>query len=224
MTTPSPIASASHASSARFAPRHVQLARAVAAAIAALMITFTPDHSAAVGLAVFSGFGILTALVLLLAAWLTYGSGQRGMPILLGVLALIAGMAAGVGPWRTDVTFYVVVIAWALTTGIAEVAWGWRGRRAVDAARDHLAIGILTLVLAAALLVIPAGYSLEYTIEAAGTFTLTGTTIAVGVFGGYAAIVAVYLAIAGFSPRPSPSPSGDLGAGGEPAPRREGSA
>ena len=32
-------------------------------------------------------------------------------------------------------------------------------------------------------------------------FTLTGITIGVGIFGAYAAIVAVYLAIAGFSPR-----------------------
>ena len=33
------------------------------------------------------------------------------------------------------------------------------------------------------------------------TFTLTGIIIGVGIFGAYAAIVAVYLAIAGLSPR-----------------------
>ena len=47
----------------------------------------------------------------------------------------------------------------------------------------------------------PTQYALQYSIAGAGSFTLTGITIGVGVFGGYTAIVAVYLAIAGFSPR-----------------------
>ena len=55
---------------------------------------------------------------------------------------------------------------------------------------------------AVALLLVPTQYALEYTIEEANaTFTLTGIIIGVGIFGGYAAIVAVYLGIAGFSPR-----------------------
>lgn len=67
-------------------------------------------------------------------------------------------------------------------------------------------IGVITVILGVALLFVPTGYALDYTIEeAAQTFTLTGITIGVGVFGGYAAIVAVYLAIAGFSPRPAPA-------------------
>ena len=37
-----------------FTVRHVQLLRALFAAAAAVMITFSPDHSAAVGLSVFS--------------------------------------------------------------------------------------------------------------------------------------------------------------------------
>ena len=54
-------------SSARtFDVRHVQLARAAFAALAAIMITFSPDHSALVGMSVFSGFAIATGLVLLL--------------------------------------------------------------------------------------------------------------------------------------------------------------
>jgi hypothetical protein len=39
-----------------FTARHVQLTRAALAAVAAVMITFSPDHSASVGLAVFAGF------------------------------------------------------------------------------------------------------------------------------------------------------------------------
>ncbi len=50
--------------------------------------------------------------------------------------------------------------------------------------------------------VVPAGFTLDYFIKDADQwFTLTGTTLAVGIFGAYAAIVAVYPGIAAFSPR-----------------------
>jgi hypothetical protein len=213
-----------------FEVRHVQLARAAFAALAAIMITFSPDHSAGVGLGVFSGFAIATSFVLLAAVWLVYPAGARWPSLLLAIVTLIAGMAGGVPPLRSTIAFFVIVIAWALLSGLIETVSGaralrdpskarhrpghvapWVGPTPVAAmprgeARDALVIGILTIVLGLALLLVPAGYALPYTIEEVGeTYTLTGITIAVGLFGGYAAIVAVYLGIAGFSPRP-PTP------------------
>lgn len=213
MTTP-PAARTAQARS--FEVRHVQIARAVFAAIAAVMVTFSTDHSAEVGLSVFSGFAIATGLILLLAVWLVYPSGQRWPSAVLGTLSILAGMTAGIVPLRSITLFFAVVIAWALTTGLFEALAGWlalrRARASKDAAgsasRDELIIGILTIVLGVALLLVPAQYALQYTIqEADATFTLTGIIIGVGLFGGYAAIVAVYLAIAGFSPRTPSAPS-----------------
>lgn len=199
-----------------FEVRHLQLARALLAAMAAVMITFSADHSAAVGLAVFSGFAIATGLVLLLAAWLVYGAGSRGAAVLLGILSLVAGMVTGIPPLRTTALFFIAVIAWAVVTGIAELVGGIRGRRSGEpAARDAVLIGAVTLALAVGLLLVNPAYSLEYFIRDAGpngtTFTLTGITIGVGLFGGYAAIVAVFLGIAGFSPRRAPFAGGSAG-------------
>jgi uncharacterized membrane protein HdeD (DUF308 family) len=194
----------SPASSRAFEVRHLQLARAVFAALAAVMVTFSPDHSAVVGLSVFSGFAIATGFVFAAAAWLVRPATERTTWIILAVLDLAAGIVAGIGPWRTTVVFFVLVIAWALATGLVETVSAIRTRRrdaAAPGTRDALLIGILTLVLGAALPFVPMQYALEYTLEEAGTFTLTGITIAVGVFGGYAAIVGVFLAIAGLSPR-----------------------
>ena len=187
-----------------FEVRHLQLARALLAAMAAVMITFSADHSAPVGLAVFSGFAIATAIVLFVAAWLVYPSGARGAAVLLGVVSLVAGMVTGIPPLRTTTLFFVVVIAWAFVAGIVELVTGLRGRRAGDPfARDAVLIGAVTIALGVGLLLVNPGYSLEYVIREAGpgAFTLTGITIGVGLFGGYAAIVAVCLGIAGFSPR-----------------------
>ena len=215
------------AASRTFDVRHVQLARAAFAAIAALMITFSPDHSAAVGSAVFSGFAIATGLVLLLSVWLVYPVGRRWPAAALGGVTVVAGMVSGLYPLRTVIGYFAVVIVWALVAGALEAIAGWRGRSirgrreiapgVTDArpertawpraeARDAIVIGVVTALLGVALLFVQPAYALDYTIEEAHqTFTLTGITIGVGLFGGYAAIVAVYLGIAGFSPRPADS-------------------
>ncbi|HEX5857756.1 MAG TPA: acyl-CoA synthetase [Microbacterium sp.] len=221
------------AAPARFAAHHVQLLRAAFAAIAAVMITFSPDHSAAVGLSVFSGFAIATGLVWALAAWLVHPAGSRWLPITMAALNIVAGMAGGIVTLRSTALFFVVVIAWALATGLVEAIAGWRSLRriralgaaateddaaapadarpdAARAARDGLTVGVFGVLLGIGLLLVPGGYVLDYYIPDAGqTFTLTGIAIAVGVFGAYAAIVAVYLAIAGFSPRRDASLAAD---------------
>lgn len=201
VTTPSSVRS--------FDVRHVQLARALFAALAAVMVTFSSDHSAAVGSSVFSGFALATALVLVLSVWLVYPSGQRATPILLAVVTGLAGLATSIGVWRTTTFFFVLVIVWAVVSGVIEIIGAVRDRRAGRPdSRDGLTVGIITVILAVGFLLTSPAFSYDYTIEGAGTFTLTGITIAVGIFGGYAAIIAVYLAIAGFSPRrPEPVPA-----------------
>ena len=189
----------------------MQLARAAFAALAAIMITFSPDHSAAVGMAVFSGFAIATALVFLLSIWLVYPAGQRWPLVLMSIVTMLTGMVGGIAQFRTVPVFFASVIVWAVLTGLIETAAGIRARRALRSqddrerrseARDGIAVGAITLALGVAMLFVPTGYALNYYIEDAGqAFTLTGITIGVGLFGAYAAIVAVYLAIAAFSPR-----------------------
>ena len=199
------------ASSVRaFDVRHVQLARALFAALAAVMITFSSDHSAVVGASVFSGFALATALVLLLSAWLVHPAGERATPLVLASVTGVAGLAGSIGAWRTTTFFFVLVIVWAVVAGAVEIIGAVRDRRAgrTTFARDGLTVGVITVILAVAFLVTPMQFSYDYAIEGAGSFTLTGITIAVGIFGGYTAIVAVFLAIAGFSPRrPEPVPA-----------------
>lgn len=206
-----------------FTARHVQLLRALFAAAAAVMITFSPDHSAAVGLSVFSGFVLTTALVLILAAWLVFPAGQRWPSVVLALVGFVAGMAAGVPAWRTDDVFFVVVIAWAAATGIVELVVGLRARRSSDpAARDSITLGAFGLLLAVLLLAIPAGFVQPYAIDGAGEFELTGIILGVGMFGGYAAIVAVFLGIAGLTPQRADAVATAPASGNDPAPAGHG--
>lgn len=202
VSAPTPSAREASPQARLFEVRHLQLARALFAAVAAIMITFSPDHSAEVGLAVFSGWAIATALVLLVAVWQVYATGDRATPLALGLLALAAGMAAGLPPLRSTTLFFVIVIAWSLVSGVVELVSGIRRRATGPDARDGILIGAITIALGVGLLLVNPAYSLEYFIkEADQSFVLTGISIGVGIFGGYAAIIAVFLGIAGFSPR-----------------------
>jgi uncharacterized membrane protein HdeD (DUF308 family) len=206
-----------------FTTRHLQLLRALFAAAAAVMITFSPDHSAAIGLAVFSGFVLTTALVLIIAAWLVFPAGHRWPSVVLALLGFAAGMTAGVPMWRTDDLFFVVVIAWAAATGTVELVVGLRGRRSGDpTARDSITLGAFGLLLAVLLLAIPAGFVQPYAIDGAGEFELTGIILGVGMFGGYAAIVAVFLGIAGLTPQRADAVAAAPASDNDPAPAGHG--
>lgn len=185
-----------------FTMRHVQLSRALFAAIAAAMITFSSDHSAPVGLSVFSGFVFVTALVHALAAWLVLPAGSRWPSVLLALVGVVAGSVSGVPAWRSDDLFFIVVAGWALLSGAIELYAGIRSRRSGDPlSRDAITVGAFGILLGVVLLLIPSGFVQEYTIDQAGTFVLSGIILGVGMFGGYAAIVAVFLGIAGLTPQ-----------------------
>jgi hypothetical protein len=109
-------------------------------------------------------------------------------------------MAASIPAWRTDALFFVLVIAWAALTGLVELIWGIR-TRGQEGSRDAITIGALGLLLALLLLVIPVGFVQNYAVDGQA-FSLTGIILGVGMFGAYAAVVAVFLGIAGLAPAP----------------------
>lgn len=193
----------------------MQLFRAVFAAIAAVMVTFTADHSAQLGLAAFSGFAIATAMVLFLAVWLTYAPGSRAPIVWQAIVTLVAGMVGGLAGFRTPELFFSVIIAWALITGLIEAIVAMRTPRPrTPDARDAAAVGVFTVLFGFALFgtifVEPQVYSVE-----GNELMLTSIGVGVGVFGAYVAIVAVFLAIAGFSPRKPELLSSDVDASPE---------
>lgn len=182
-----------------FTARHVQLTRAALAAVAAVMITFSADHSAEVGLSVFSGFAISTSLVLVIAAIIVYPAGQRWPAVMMAAASLLLGMAGGLPGLRSDGLFFSLVIAWAAITGLVELIAGIRSKGDAGA-RDKMLIGALGLLLALVLALVPAGFVQEFVTPEGDRSSLTSIIIGVGLFGGYAAIIAVFLGIAGLTP------------------------
>lgn len=186
----------------RRAARVLMIVRALIAAVAAIVVTFVQNRPGEFAEAALAGF--LAAMVAYFVAE-TIVRGVETMRVLLGLVHLAAAVLVFVLPGSADARFHLTLLLWAAAAGIIELVGGLTGRRnGSEAARDHITVGALTCVLALASLIVSPEYALDYFVEDAGqSFTLTGTIVGVGLFGGWAALVAVYLGIGAFSPAPT---------------------
>ncbi|MEJ1230828.1 MAG: hypothetical protein WDM88_09850 [Galbitalea sp.] len=127
---------------------------------------------------------------------------DRTIFLLQAIVSIGAGAAALIGVNGGLPVLIVVVALWGVVTGFLELYAGIRSRRARAAARDWIFIGAVTVLLAVVALVIPPGYVQHYTAPGdGGSRVLNASVMIVGALGIYGAVVAVYLAIAGFSLR-----------------------
>jgi hypothetical protein len=183
---------------------YAPLARAVPAAALACVITFaggfyTPEY----GLAAFGGYAVLIGIFGAVLAFRALASGVlRTVFVIQAVVSVAAGSAALVGVRGGLPVLLVVVALWGVVAGALELYAGIRSRRARAVARDWIFVGALTVLLAVVCLVIPPDYVQHYNAPGdGGPRILNASVTVVGALGIYGAIVAVYLAIAGFSLR-----------------------
>jgi hypothetical protein len=149
-------------------------------------ITLDQHHTAGYGIAMFSAFAIVSGLVVA-GFWFVTGPGQRSLWVVQGALGVAAGIVTLVVHSGGLGALLYGVSVWGVLTGVTELFAGWRSRRGrtgedLVVARDRMLVGGATVVLAILYLVIPADH-----------------TLAVGLFGAYAAVIGVYLAIGAFS-------------------------
>jgi hypothetical protein len=183
---------------------YAPLARAVPAAALACVITFaggfyTPEY----GLASFGGYAIVIGVlgVVLSLRLLTAGP-LRTVFLIQGIVSVAAGVAALIGVDGGLPVLLVVVALWGVIAGALELYAGIRSRGKRAVARDWIFIGALTMLFAVVCLIIPPGYVQHYNAPGdGGARILNASVMVVGAMGLYGAIVAVYLAIAGFSLR-----------------------
>ncbi len=167
----------------------VPVARAVVALAIGFAITFAPDHSPALGLVMFGGFALLSGLVLVTVGLSRLEAGTvRSIFTVQGVATVVAGVLglvlAAMQPTLSALLFLTIV--WAAVTGFLELYSGVRARGSTtlpaSVGRDWLTVGTFTAVLAVAFLLMT-----------------PNAVVSVGVFGAYAVIIGVFLAIAGLS-------------------------
>ena len=160
----------------------VPVVRGLLALIPAAVITFSQNHSPELGLLVFGAWAIVSGLVVgALSLRLLDARGIRSLFVVNAVVTVTAGLLAVSVPGGLPFLLYLVSV-WAAVTGFVELYAGLRSRGRTPAARDWIAVGGFTAVLAIVFLLLP----------------LDAVT-AVGLVGGYLVILGVYLVIGGFS-------------------------
>jgi uncharacterized membrane protein HdeD (DUF308 family) len=163
--------------------RIVTAARAVAAAVLAVVITFTADHSPTFGLLVFGVFQIVQGAIVGIGLRAAARS-RAGRLILLAraALGVLFGTAALALPYAGLGALVLLVTAASLVLGALEVLSGLRREDAGPWSRDAIAVGGLTAVVGLLLSVLP-----------------PDAVFLVGLLGAWGAVAAVYLGIAAVS-------------------------
>jgi len=179
---------------------YVPIVRAVPAAVIAIIITFSPDHSPTLGFLAFGGFAVISGLIVAAGSYRTLEAGvTRTVFFAQSIISVLAGIVALLWPGAGIGFLLFLVSAWAALTGFLELYAGLRSRRKSASSRDWLFIGGLTALFAVVVLLLPPDYAHQYTGPDGVDRVLTTSIIMVGALGAYAAIVAVYLVIGGLS-------------------------
>ncbi len=161
----------------------VPIARAVLALVVAILITFSPDHSAAFGLLVFGAFAVIAGLIVALTARRTLADRPtRTLFLVHGIVSVLTGALALVFSTGGLGFFLYLVSVWAAVTGFLELYGGIRVRDRTAFSRDWIVTGAATAVLALVFLLLP-----------------PNAVVSVGLFSAYLVLLGVYLAIAGLS-------------------------
>ncbi len=176
------------------------IARAVPAAALAIFITFSADHSARLGLLTFGGFAVSTGAIVAALSWVRLrGTAARPYLVASGIISLAVGVLALMLTGGGIPALLLVLTAWMVLTGALELYSGVRARRRHVASGDLIVVGAITLIAGVVFAVLPPDLADDFVNGDGSTGVLDSAVVAVGVLGAYAAVILVFLAIAGFS-------------------------
>ncbi|TDT63071.1 DUF308 domain-containing protein [Frigoribacterium sp. PhB116] len=195
-------ASSAGSSAASSAYWPVPLVRAVPLLVTAAVVTFSRDHSPFVGLVSFGVAALVGGLLLTVGVLLRLDDrSSRTLQVVQGVTTVVAG-AVALAASSAGLAFFVALVSgWALVAGALELVAGLRRRGRSPLARDWISVGVLTLALGVVFLVVPLDYAQPLGGVEQIEGELTSSTVLVGVLGAWAAVVGVFLVIAGLSLR-----------------------
>jgi hypothetical protein len=169
------------------------IARTITSAIVALAITFTQAHNSTVGLICVLAYATALVVIEIISVLRIDDRMLKGTVIRLAASVIILGSLIGYVFAAQNksyelLTLNVVITCYGLM-GI-EIFRAARAKFAKTAAgRDHLVVAAVNLSMLAV-----------YLMDFAGIFTL-GEVPAVGLFGAYAAILAVFWGLKAFDPK-----------------------
>lgn len=186
------------------------LARAVPAAIIAIFITFSADHSVRLGALSLGIFAVITAGLLIPTALRELTGSSRLLVLVQGIVLAVGAVLAFLGLGASVSYLLSVTSAIFVVSGALELAAGLLARGQHGVARDWIFLGGLSVLFGLAVLLIPVDLVDVITIPDQTVAPLTAPTVVVGGLGAYTAIAAVYLVIAALSLKWAAQPSAPI--------------
>jgi uncharacterized membrane protein HdeD (DUF308 family) len=131
--------------------------RGLAAILFGIVTAFAPGVTLAVLVLVFGAYAFVDGVLAIASAIRHRGSGSSWVVLLEGIAGVIAGVITLLWPGITAMALLFVIAAWALVTGVLEVAVAIRLRKTIAhewllalAGLSSIALGILLMLYPAA--------------------------------------------------------------------------
>jgi uncharacterized membrane protein HdeD (DUF308 family) len=132
----------------------VWIVRGVASIIFGLLTIWRPGASIAALVLVFGSYSLADGALLLGFAF-RYTKGRKAPYVVRGLLSVAAGAVAFLYPGLTAISLYILIGAWAITAGAAELAVAFGIRKEASSVRGLVFAGFLSIAFGAALLALP---------------------------------------------------------------------
>lgn len=182
------------------------LFRAVPVIIGAIVITFTQEHNARFGFAVFGTVALWSGIIVGFEAVGIKGHPLRAFVFARSILGAIVGgfsifMATGGHDWANVRNFIWTVSIWALVTGAIELIAALVYRRETVYRNEIMLSGAITMLLGIIVAFVPPELDVEYGGLENVQGSLTADVQAIGFVGAYFAVLGVLLIIEAFTLR-----------------------
>ena len=131
----------------------VWIARGIASVLFGVLTLVSPGASISAIVLLFGVYALADGAMLLGFAF-RYG-GRKAPYIVRGLLSIAAGLLTFVFPGLTAISLYILVGAWAISAGIAEIAIAIAIRNEATSISGIVVAGVLSLACGVALLALP---------------------------------------------------------------------
>jgi len=139
--------------------------RGIVALIFGVLTIFRPGVTLAALILLFGAYAVVNGVFAVVAA-IAHRRGERHWVSLLlsGVLSIALGIVAFVLPGLTALSLLYVIAAWAIVTGVAEIATAIRLRRVITGEWLLVIAGVLSVLFGLFLVVFPGAGALTVTL------------------------------------------------------------
>ena len=131
--------------------------RGVLAIVVGLIAFFFPGVTLAFLIALFGSFALFEGVFLIISGIRSRRENQRWWALIIqGIISIGAGILAFVAPLATAVTLLYLMAAWAIASGVLEIAVAIRLRKEIEGEWMLILDGILAIGFGLALVAVPA--------------------------------------------------------------------